>query len=88
MSSHSSTRQLNSLPVDNIWDGTKLKAFGDKKLNNGKITICVINRVEKNVGKGENAGYQHFLLTSIFSFFPQCFPKPSSLGSLKVSIIW
>ena len=34
------------------------------------------------VGKGENAGYQHFLL------FSQCFPKLSSLGSLKVGIVW
>ena len=38
--------------------------------------------VENTVGKGENAGYQHFLL------FPQCFPKLSSLGSLKVAIVW
>ena len=35
--------------------------------------------MENIVGKGENAGYQHFLL------FPQCFPKPS-LESLKVGI--
>ena len=30
------------------------------------------------VGKGENAGYQHFLLS------PQCFQKASLAGSLKV----
>ena len=29
----------------------------------------VLGRVENVVGKGENAGYQHFLL------FPQCFQK-------------
>ena len=34
------------------------------------------------MGKGENAGYQHFLL------FPQCFQKLSFLGSLKVGIVW
>ena len=34
------------------------------------------------VGKGENAGYQHFLL------FSQCFPKSSSIGLLKVGIVW
>ena len=34
------------------------------------------------MGKGETAGYQHFLL------FPQCFPKGSSAGSLKVVIVW
>ena len=35
--------------------------------------ISLLDRVEDTVGKGENAGYQHFLL------FLQCFPKPSSL---------
>ena len=38
-------------------------------------------RVENIVGKGEKAGYQHFLL------FPQCFPESSSLGLLKVWIV-
>ena len=34
------------------------------------------------MGKGENAGYQHFLL------FPQSFQKASFSGSLKVRIVW
>ena len=34
----------------------------------------VSERVENIVGKGENAGYKHFLL------FRQCFPKPSFSG--------
>ena len=34
----------------------------------------VLGRVENIVEKGENAGYQHFLL------FPQCFQKASLLG--------
>ena len=38
--------------------------------------ISVFNRVE-NVGKGENAGYQHFLL------FPHCFQKASFLKGVK-----
>ena len=38
-------------------------------------------RTENIVGKGENAGYQHFLL------FPQCFQKPSSIGLLKSGIV-
>ena len=38
--------------------------------------------VENILGKGENAGYQHFLL------FPKCFQKPPSLGWLKVGIMW
>ena len=36
-------------------------------------------RVENIVGKGENAGYQHFLL------FPQCFQKSLLLGVVKSS---
>ena len=42
----------------------------------------VIGNVENIVGKGENAGYQHFLL------FPQCFQKASFSKSLKVGIVW
>ena len=64
----------NSLPNDKILNVTKLKAVTDVKLNVAKMTI---DRVENTVGKGENAGYLHFPL------FPRCFPKPSSLGSLK-----
>ena len=41
-----------------------------------------MDRVENIVEKGENAGYQHFLL------FQQCFQKLSTLGSLKVGIMW
>ena len=37
----------------------------------------VLERVENFVGKGENAGNQHFLL------FPQCFRKAAPSGSLK-----
>ena len=37
--------------------------------------------VESIVGKGENAGYQHFLL------FPQCFEESSLSRSLKVMIV-
>ena len=44
--------------------------------------MCVPDRVENIVGKGENAGYQHLLL------FPQRFQKASLSGSLKVGIMW
>ena len=53
---------LNPLPNNKILDVTKLKAFADAKLNFDKITISLLDRVENTVGKGENAGYQHFLL--------------------------
>ena len=72
---------LNPLPNDQILDMTKLKAFEDDKLNIDKMVISLLDRVENTEGKGENAGYQHFLL------FPQCFPGPS-LRSLKVGIVW
>ena len=39
-----------------------------------------MERVESMVGKGKNAGYQHFLL------FPQCFQKASFSRLLKVGI--
>ena len=63
---------LNSFPNDKILDTIKLKAFANNKLNIAKMTISPFDRAENTVGKGENAGYQHFLL------IPQCFPKPSS----------
>ena len=44
--------------------------------------IPFFEKLENIVGKGENAGYQHFFL------FPQCFHKASFLGSLKVWIVW
>ena len=47
-----------------------------------KIMISLLDRVEIIVGKGENAGYQHFLL------FTQCFQKATSAGLLKVWIVW
>ena len=60
-------------------DWFKLKAFADDKIN---VTEFVLGTVENIVGKGENAGFQHFLL------FPQCFKKASYIGSLKVMIVW
>ena len=61
---------------------SKLKAFADNKSNVIQNLKFVLGRVENIVGKGENAGYQHFVL------FPQCFQKLSFSGSLKVRIVW
>ena len=55
---------FDSLPNDKFYDMPKLKAFTDDKVIIAKKLKFVLERVE-NVGKGENAGYQHFLL------FPQ-----------------
>ena len=60
---------LNSLTNDKILDWSKLKAFADNKIEVNENLKFALGRVEKIVGKGENAGYQHFLL------FPKCFPK-------------
>ena len=68
----------NSFPLDSILDWSELKTFEDDKI---KVAQMVFDRVENIVGKGENAGYQHFLL------FPPCFQKASSFrGSLKLGI--
>ena len=63
-------------------DSSKLKAFADDKINRKEKLKFGLGRVENMVGKGENAGYQHFLL------FPQCFRKSSFSESFKVRIVW
>ena len=73
---------VNSLPIDKILDCSKLESFADDILNVREKLKFVSERVENIVGKGENAGYQHFLL------FPLCFQKASFIGWLKVVIVW
>ena len=74
---------LTLLPNDNILDWSKFKAFADDKINVKQQLKFGWRRAKKKiVEKGENAGYQHFLL------FPQCFQKVSFSGSLKVRIVW
>ena len=53
---------LNSLPNNKFLDCSKFKAFAGDKLNLAKKMKFALGRVENIVGKGENAGYQHFLL--------------------------
>ena len=72
---------FNSLPNNKILDQSKLKALADDKINVTEKLKFVSGRVENSMGKGENAGYQHFLL------FPQCFQKVSYTGLLKVVIV-
>ena len=67
---------------DKILALTKLKAFADDKFSKTIMVITAFDMVENIVGKGENAGYQHFLP------FPQCFQKASYTGSLKVMTVW
>ena len=67
--------KFNCLPNDKNLDWSKLKTFADDKLNLTENLKFVLGKVENIVGKGENAGYQHFLL------FPQCFQKAFFTGS-------
>ena len=73
---------FNSLANDKTLDVTKLKAFAIDQINVAQTLISIFDWIENIVGKGENAGYQHFLL------FPQCFLKAYFFGSLKVRIVW
>ena len=59
-----------------------MKALIDNKINVTRTLKFVLGRVENILRKGENAGYQHFLL------FPKCFQKPLALGLLKLRIVW
>ena len=60
-------RRLNYRDSTVFSGWSKLKAFANDKINVEEKLKYVFGRVENIVGKGENAGYQHFLL------FPQCF---------------
>ena len=50
-------------PNDKFFDQTKLKAFADDKDNVAQMIIFVFDGIENIVGKGENDGFQHFLLS-------------------------
>ena len=66
---HNLQIMTHSFPNNKILNWSKLKAFADDTLKVAKMMISLNDRVENTVGKGENAGYQHFLL------FQQCFSK-------------
>ena len=68
---------LNSLLNNKILHMIKLKAFEDDKITVAQMMISVFHRVENIVGKGENAGNQHFLL------FQSMFSKGFFLGVVR-----
>ena len=74
--------KVNFLANYKVLELSEFKAFADNKINMIPKQKFVHKRVENIVGKGENAGYQHFLL------FPQCFQKLSFQEVLKVSTVW
>ena len=54
--------KFNSLINNKFLDLTDLKSFADKNMNEYAKLKFLLGRVENVVGKGENAGCQHFLL--------------------------
>ena len=62
---------FNSLPNNKFLDWSKLKAFVDDRTKLTEKMKFILEMVENILGKGGNAGYQHFLL------FPQYFQKTS-----------
>ena len=58
-----------------------MKSLADDKIDVTQKLKFVLRQGENISGKGENAGYQHFLL------FQKCFQQPHSLGPLKVGIV-
>ena len=74
-------------------DLTNIKAFADKKLNVAQVIISVFEGLENIVGKGENAGYQHFpfiqfskvLFFGLFNILlPACFSMPTKFSKAFV----
>ena len=73
---------FNSLPNNKILNWLKLKGFAEDKIKVNQKLKFDLGKVEIVVGKGENAGNQHFLP------FPHCFQKLSDTGLLKFMIVW
>ena len=55
---------INPLPNEKFVDWSNLKASADDKIYITEKLKFVLKRVE-NMGKGENAGYQHFFFSHI-----------------------
>ena len=59
------------------WTGPNSKHVQMTKINFSQNLNLVLGKVENILGKGENVGYQYFLI------FPKCFQEASSLGVVK-----
>ena len=68
---------FKALPYDKILDKFKLKELADDKIDKTQKLKFVLRSKENIVGKGENCGYQHFLL------FPTMFSKTYFLRVVK-----
>ena len=60
---------IHSSQQNKIQDSTKVKTFSDYKINITQMIISDLNGAENMVGKGENVGYQDFLI------FSPCFQR-------------
>ena len=63
-------------------DSSKLKEFADDNFKFDENGRKLSKQVENNVGKGEIAHYEQFLL------FPQCFQKACFPGASKGVTVW
>ena len=66
-----------SSPNDKTSDRSKLKAFSDDKISVNEKLKFGLGRVENMVGKGENAGNQHFFSPFSHNVF-NVFKRPPS----------
>ena len=66
------TPTKQTFPHNRIFASSKLKTFADNVFVLSQMVKFLFDWVGNTMGKGENAGYQHFLLLS------QCFQKASS----------
>ena len=71
-----------TLPNNKFFVWSKLKAFADDKTNVTYKQKFFLGWMENIVGKGENAGNQHFLL------FSQCFQRLFYTGLLNPGTVW
>ena len=62
-------------------DLSELRAFVDNNFNVAQMEWFFFDKIENMVGKGENAGYQHFLL------FLQCFQKANTTRADNTSML-
>ena len=74
--------RLTHYQTTNCVDSSKLKEFADHNFKFDKNGRKFSKRVENNVGKGEIARYEQYLL------FPQCFQKTCFPGASKGVIVW
>ena len=78
----SGEKRFNPFPHDKILNQTKLKVLADNKLNATNMIICVFDRVENIVGKGEIACRSNFSFPIMFSkgFLPRSVKRCHYVG--------